>query len=365
MYFRRLDADLDLGRINDMLVGILKRLPNLKHVGIRAPREITGLEGMDPVFSWQDLYGAFPRSCGLNRPSYIFRWNEVNHQAPCMKFRGILKAIDTVQPKLDCFEITGFSNTVWQSFFAPPVQVAKGMSLMATLRNVTTLVLEFSLHNFEADTAVPARALRHVISTIRGNANLQNLTLSLAPHTDPVFLDPGWAAEIWRPVLKFLATSSPFRLRSLELRGITAATAHTLDDVIRTHSATLRRLVLDTASFRAPNSLHAFFSSLAHSNVEFLSLREIALNGYLMLEMRIVSMRPLQYDDGLDWEQGGDMDLCKDESYRDWIEITLDNSGDLGTMTWDYEGKRYIEGAMMEAMTQVVRMVEDGTIEEV
>ena len=244
----------------------------------------------------------------------------------------------------------------------------KEMNRKPFLQNMTTLDLQLDV--FTHTTGI---MLKKIGGLIGSNPNLKVLKLRAGPRIGSAYRIPN---NYWAPVLQALGSDPPFRLDTLEVEGlITSTTAPTLARVVEAHSPTLRRLVLVHTNFGHPNTVRAFFDTLAMSEVRYYAWKDFLVNptGYLMnsqLKFSIVGDEVLRPRYSLITEKEFETaslqtiyDLAHTTSSdKDWVRITWDVVDNNKLSIWDGENNLLGKGGIKAAFRNVGVAIDCGVI---
>ncbi|RMZ70345.1 hypothetical protein GMOD_00000424 [Pyrenophora seminiperda CCB06] len=188
-----------------------------------------------------------------------------DHTMDPVSYRSLLDelihaALDEIQ-RLEHFSILGYTVSQWQSVLAETKTILQSITATPDLQTLTTLNLELEMYTDTTDCM-----LKKIGKIIGRNSNLNVLKLDAGPETHPYCK----SNKHWVPLIWLLGSDPPFRLQTLEIDGLVASsTAPSLAHIIKTHSPSLRRLVLRNTNFGPLNTIRAFFEALAESEVRY------------------------------------------------------------------------------------------------
>ncbi|KAL6711472.1 hypothetical protein ACN47E_004406 [Coniothyrium glycines] len=252
---------------------------------------------------------------------------------------------------IETFRLLGFAKAEWLVQIFPTPSLLVDLSNSAIARSLTTLTLEVVLHSHLTDSNILS-----VAKLISSNSNLQHLTLNVGlPSLSFTFPNENWSS-----LLDTLYKDPVFSLQTLEFSGLATCSSSTLDQIVRTHSKSLRRLVLERTNFRAPNFLRPLFSSLAASRIEYFAFRELWLHNRTWIvssRLSYAHLPDLVLEFTKDAESGR-----KDKSYRGWVDIVWPVSPRDAWIQWDNTDGKLGDEGMKRGLLEVVEAIDCGSI---
>ncbi|KAJ6280067.1 hypothetical protein J3E71DRAFT_344720 [Bipolaris maydis] len=267
----------------------------------------------------------------------------------------LVRCTQTAAPCLEVLRILDFAKSEWQSWLASAESILEGMAYFPVLQNLTTIDLQLEM--FPSSENI---CMLNLVEITKQNPNLEVLRIRTSPRSIRYYRT---SSEIWAPLLQQLGSDPPFRLRTLEFDGlISSESAPTLDRIVDTHSPTLRRLVLQHTNFHHPNTLHALFSSLANSNVNYFESNWLYLHrGYYLLASRVYFQ--MIFDEVMEpiFLHAHE---CNDESCWDWVEVFWDVSSFDTPVVFDNEDGWHGEGWMKHWFMNTVASINCGAIRD-
>ncbi|EUC51128.1 hypothetical protein COCMIDRAFT_31683 [Bipolaris oryzae ATCC 44560] len=265
----------------------------------------------------------------------------------------LVRCTQTTVSHLEKIRILGFAKSEWQSWLASAESILEGMAYVPILQNLTTIDLQLEMFPNSENSC-----MLNLVEITEQNANLKVLKIRTSPRSIRYYRT---SSENWAPLLQQLGNNPPFRLRTLELDGlISSKSAPSLDRIIDTHSPTLRRLVLEHTNFHYPNTLHALFSSLAKSNVDYFKSNWLSLpGGYYLLALRVYFQTV--FDEVME-PTFSHVDECDDESCWDWVKVFWDVSSFDTPLVFDNEDGWHGEGWMRHCFMNSVASINCGAM---
>lgn len=337
---------------------ILLGAPRLSRLTIRAPK---GLSGMDDEYLIPEPRSsdigpsrnvAFRRdSSGIQDHGHVIDAPSLSHLVSEMVRRGLIMV-----PHLQELRVLGFANTEWQSLLASAEMTLCELALQPSAYNLTTIDLQL-----EMSTRGPNNCLSSLVEVTKRTIKLKVLRIRSGPKALSQYRIP---TEYWAPLLKQLGERKPpFKLHTLDLDGLaTSKVAPTLDRIVAAHSCSLRRLVLGHTNFHYPNTLYAFFSALAKSDVSYFELSWLFLHHKSLLVASSLSFAQVP-DEVL---KMGVKDLRSDcdMSNYDWIVIRWDVDRHDAAVVYDNEDGFYGQDWIKRCCQNALTSIECGAIDD-
>lgn len=267
----------------------------------------------------------------------------------------LIRCTQTIASRLEMLRILDFAKSEWQSWLASAESILDGMTYVPVLQNLTTIDLQLEMFPSRENICMSS-----LVEITKQNANLKVLKVRTSPRSIRYYRT---SSEDWAPLLQQLGSDPPFRLRTLEFDGlISSESAPAMDRIVNTHNPTLRRLVMEHTNFHYPNTLHALFSSLARSNVNYFKSNWLYLHrGYYLLALRVYFQTI--FDEVIE-PTIRHIDECDDESCWDWVEVFWDVSSFDTPLVFDNEDGWHGEGWMRHCFMNTVASINCGAIRD-
>lgn len=306
---------------------ITRGLPNLRGFYIKAPRAVFGLRGGRPRLDWQEgLIDSSSQASISHLLAPEIRESDIDIAGATMVIRHVLTGLQLSGRQPTDFGVIGFTNTLWQSIFAPGHELGAQLSSRDCYGGIRSLNLELSTCRVDHYCARQSQeGSAFLATTIDKMPNLHTLVLSLEAHKEVKDLK-----QSWDKIIFVLANTITFHLQDLELRGIGShtpdlATHVPLDRVITRHKSSLHRVVLDRIVYRAPHSIRSLFASLADTRVTYLAFRNFDVQGmrFAYLTESIECM-----------DDENDLTVENDGSYAGWVTIDIEPCGKHEWLRW-------------------------------
>lgn len=274
---------------------------------------------------------------------------------PVRKFISrLVNRAQVALPHLEMLRILGFANSNWQSSLASSEWILNEVAYFPALQDLTTLDLQLEMFPHDDN-----RCMLSLAKIMGRNPKLEVLRIRSGPNVDE---DYRISTENWAPLLLCLGDNPPFRLRTLEIDGlVTSRTAPTLDQIVKAHSPTLSRLVLEHTNFHFPNTLRAFFYALADSNLNYYQSTWLYLHQRTMLVASTLSFLHVA-DEVL--RRTHHRAIGKDEGYSGWVHITWDVSSEDTPLVYQNLDGWYGEDWMRNCFLSTISSLNSGAIRD-
>lgn len=246
---------------------IFKRMKNLSEFLICGPAPIAGMgHGQFTLNPWPTNDSGKHAVFAPIYENFLAHYHVVNFEILETIVPRILDALHVRDRGLDKFSLVGFSTYSWQEMLIPSAPTLGCVLSLPSIQSLTRLELELAMLEEASlgSIACVARIIEHT-------PQLQHLKV----HAGPTDLTFSTSHEEYSPLLEVLGINPPFRLQSLDLEGVITGSKITLDDIVRVHTTTLRRMVLNHVNLHAPNYIRVLFKSLAVADLDYFAVRNM------------------------------------------------------------------------------------------
>lgn len=337
-----------------VIESVVRQAPKLRAITIRAPSGFVCTQQGAYVTRSMYVHGSGMHEIGLLRTG--FEDVQSNDGAwPVRDFVSqLVHRVQVAVPCLERFRIIGFAESEWQSNLVSARRVLEAMAHVPAIRHLN--VLDLQLEIFPQNNP---KCLSNLVKITERSVNLKVLRIRSGPNVDKNYRV---SSEKWAPLLHQLGVNPPFRLETLEIDGlVTSKSAPTLDRVIKAHSLTLRRLILEHTNFHSPNTLRAFFYALADSNVNYYRSNWLYLHQRTMLVASTLSFYVVP--DEVLHSDSGKIIKKEDTSSWDWIHVTWDIRESL-PLVYDNHDGWWEEDWMRDCFLSTISSINSGAIRD-